>query len=298
MSITHIKVSSKSDGADPSLIQPSDWNADHNLVFNVVGVQFSFDPSGYDPDSRNWNFNSQDFVNPNGTRKNTIMNFGYNVSPGGGSLDLTDHSLYWQFENYYKPDGNPATAEAHLNFFGAGNVFDRRPLQFNINVQNGYVESFVTIDKINFGTPSGTQLGNWTDGTLVLNQKLAVGGGSYHDATIDIYAPDYPMITFRRGTTAERAKMYHDGTNFNFLVQSGGFNFQNTDGFCSFTGKTLLSFSVESQTGFEMDAAGGAARISFYGVSNVARQLLATGAGHSVDDVITALQNLGLVKQS
>lgn len=38
-------------------------------------------------------------------------------------------------------------------------------------------------------------------------------------------------------------------------------------------------------------------QIGFYGVTPVARQVLATGAGHSVDDVIQALQNLGLVSQ-
>ncbi len=39
-------------------------------------------------------------------------------------------------------------------------------------------------------------------------------------------------------------------------------------------------------------------RIGFYGVTPIARQVLATGSGATVDDVIVALQNLGLVKQS
>ena len=40
------------------------------------------------------------------------------------------------------------------------------------------------------------------------------------------------------------------------------------------------------------------AAMGFHGVAPVARQLLATGAGHTVDDVIAALQALGLVRQS
>ena len=40
------------------------------------------------------------------------------------------------------------------------------------------------------------------------------------------------------------------------------------------------------------------AAMGFHGVTPVARQLLATGAGHTVDDVITALQALGLVRQT
>ncbi len=39
-------------------------------------------------------------------------------------------------------------------------------------------------------------------------------------------------------------------------------------------------------------------QIGFYGVSPISRPTLATGSGATVDDVITALQNLGLVKQS
>jgi len=43
---------------------------------------------------------------------------------------------------------------------------------------------------------------------------------------------------------------------------------------------------------------GAAGELGFHGVTPIARAVLATGAGHTVDDVITALQNLGLVKQS
>jgi len=39
-------------------------------------------------------------------------------------------------------------------------------------------------------------------------------------------------------------------------------------------------------------------KIGFHGVTPIARAVLATGASATVDDVITALQNLGLVKQS
>ena len=39
-------------------------------------------------------------------------------------------------------------------------------------------------------------------------------------------------------------------------------------------------------------------QLGFYGVTPISRAVLATGAGATVDNVITALQNLGLVKQS
>ncbi len=52
------------------------------------------------------------------------------------------------------------------------------------------------------------------------------------------------------------------------------------------------------QEGIRIRSAAAGVRLGFYGVTPVARAVLATGAGHTVDDVITALQNLGLVKQS
>lgn len=50
--------------------------------------------------------------------------------------------------------------------------------------------------------------------------------------------------------------------------------------------------------GLRIRGAGSAAAIGFYGVAPIERAVLATGAGATVDNVITALQNLGLVKQS
>ena len=39
-------------------------------------------------------------------------------------------------------------------------------------------------------------------------------------------------------------------------------------------------------------------KLGFYGVTPIVRAVLATGASHTVDDVITAMQNLGLVSQT
>jgi len=50
--------------------------------------------------------------------------------------------------------------------------------------------------------------------------------------------------------------------------------------------------------GLRIRADGSGPALGFYGVAPIARAVLATGAGATVDNVITALQNLGLVKQS
>ena len=61
---------------------------------------------------------------------------------------------------------------------------------------------------------------------------------------------------------------------------------------------TLSAYDTAERVGFEVEASGTEAKLGFYGVAPIARAVLATGASHTVDDVITALQNLGFVKQS
>lgn len=60
------------------------------------------------------------------------------------------------------------------------------------------------------------------------------------------------------------------------------------------------SFDTAERDAIGIGANGSAPLVGFYNISTapIAQQVLATGAGHTTDDVITALQALGLVKQS
>lgn len=60
----------------------------------------------------------------------------------------------------------------------------------------------------------------------------------------------------------------------------------------------LTAYDTAEREGLRIRGDGSGPAIGFYGVAPIARAILATGGGASVDDVITALQNLGLVKQS
>ena len=64
---------------------------------------------------------------------------------------------------------------------------------------------------------------------------------------------------------------------------------------------SLLSTSAGlltlDSTGTGVQIAGSGNKVGFYGITPVSRQVLATGTGKTVDNVITALQNLGLVSQ-
>jgi hypothetical protein len=61
---------------------------------------------------------------------------------------------------------------------------------------------------------------------------------------------------------------------------------------------SLYAYDTAARLGFEIEASGTESKIGFHGVTPITRAVLATGAGATVDNVITALQNLGLVKQS
>lgn len=60
----------------------------------------------------------------------------------------------------------------------------------------------------------------------------------------------------------------------------------------------LTAYDTAEREGLRIRGAGSEPAIGFYGVAPIARAVLATGAGATVDNVISALQALGLVKQS
>lgn len=61
---------------------------------------------------------------------------------------------------------------------------------------------------------------------------------------------------------------------------------------------TLFAYDTSAREVMRADTDGTQAKISVFGVAASARILLATGAGHSVDDVISALQTYGWFRQS
>lgn len=83
-------------------------------------------------------------------------------------------------------------------------------------------------------------------------------------------------------------------SNGNVLFNSGG------DASSDFTVESdsydALVIDASENSIAIMNNAGG--KVGFFGTSPIAKPLLATGAGATVDNVITVLQNLGLVKQS
>ena len=93
--------------------------------------------------------------------------------------------------------------------------------------------------------------------------------------------------------------LYENSGTASWFLQSLGVN---NFSFVDRSSRTHLALTYGATAAAALSAFGSSVRVDgnvgFYGKTPVAQQLLATGAAHTVDDVITALQALGLVKQA
>lgn len=127
----------------------------------------------------------------------------------------------------------------------------------------------------------GAAAANDADG--VAQTLRSPGGGTVSSGTTGRNGGAY-TITAGNGSDAKSGSNANGG-NGGILTLTGG-----AKGLKDGSGTDGLDGGVQvSRTG---------GLLGFYGVSPIARAVLATGAGATVDNVITALQNLGLVSQS
>jgi hypothetical protein len=156
---------------------------------------------------------------------------------------------------------------------------------------------------------SSASSGGLTGGGVFISQAAQAVNDNGSQTVSNVVAMNAIAGTSRSGGTSTaaygfRSQILHTGT-----VTSGyGFYAQNDSGAGTLT--TQYGFYAEGLTGATTNyalytnagdirlMASNSDKIGFHGVTPVARQLLATGAGATVDDVITALQNLGLLRQS
>jgi hypothetical protein len=114
------------------------------------------------------------------------------------------------------------------------------------------------------------------------------------------------ITTFRNGTTSAGLMSFRPANSSGATVRS--FDVSPTEVTVNEDGLSTVDLRVESDNynALFVDASNNsivimsntAGKIGFYGATAVAQQVLATGASHTVDDVITFLQTVGLCKQS
>ena len=131
---------------------------------------------------------------------------------------------------------------------------------------------------------------------------ISVEGTSPNDLLFNNSArSDVVLFAGAASTETRELKVsgYRSGDELRSLEIGVGVDAADT---ASFDGLSNYWFNGRIEAVGEVDIGGNlnhdGANVGFYGTAPIAQAVLATGAGATVDNVITALQNLGLVKQA
>jgi hypothetical protein len=151
------------------------------------------------------------------------------------------------------------------------------------------------------GVPSGTSLGeiNWFG--------AATPQGGTPDVTLGAALQSKSAMIFARASEDNRnmgSGTYHQGGELVFGTTPNGTSTAvawvplRNDGTFDLT--DAVNIKAGTTTGTMIATVGGAAgqKLAFWGATPVVQPILATGASRTVDNVITVLQTLGLVRQS
>ncbi len=113
-------------------------------------------------------------------------------------------------------------------------------------------------------------------------------------------ADDVAIVVRRPGDTANRWELHGDGS----VWKGNGTGAPAAQAITSnSSGETFAdgaNIAFGTTTGTQIGTVGGAAgqKIGFWGATPVVQPVFATGASHTVDQLITVLQTLGLLRQS
>jgi hypothetical protein len=122
------------------------------------------------------------------------------------------------------------------------------------------------------------------------------------NAILDLQKNGTSAVKLRTGTAGHNVDFAANTTNYLNVSGAGAYIGMNVNGKETLFRATKLelpdAYDIDLGTSTGTKIGQATAKIGLYGVTPVARQVLATGAGATVDNVITALQNLGAVKQS
>jgi hypothetical protein len=221
------------------------------------------------------------------------------------------------------------TGDIHANgglFLGSSVAFSSNNA-YTIGTTGSYASSiFVTTLNLNStaslsGSTAGqvtTTAGNYTEALGSANQGYlltassgdasfgvkSTGGGAY----VNIFANNtqYNAVTgWAAGSPVWRVGRFANSAGFSIYTSNGATQaayFDDSQNTTLYGNLTLSTHNLvtDTTTGTQLATVGGASgqKLAFWGSTPIVQPLLATGASHTVDDVITVLQNLGLVRQS
>lgn len=240
---------------------------------------------------------------------NTVMVL--DVMPNGAPDDFyTDGKAWIDVVDTDCLTGNPALCCAHIGInstavqFGsqAYNGAALKPMQFVMGVTGiaGYIDP---TGKWSIGSDVTTPLtysftvrtSNTYDGIMagemVMGNLNGYGAGMVGHATMGNDVHKYAMLVISSGATYLNS---WEGQALHFMIGHVEQAQIDVTGLILADGKDI---SVGSTTGTKIGSVS-TQKLGFFGSTPIAQAVLATGAGKTADDIITALQNLGLVRQS
>jgi len=228
----------------------------------------------------------------NGRGIQTKVTFsGTGDGPGGvGSQPVfgPSSSITSAYGGINAPKAQPGTGVTISNVYGTYSRVDTGSL-------SGAITNAIAV---NAAAPSlGSQVPTNVSGVVVNNQ-----GAASETQAIGVDVNAQSGATTNIGVRIAKSNTYSLQLSDTGGTAAGGITF-GTDLQVWRSGSATLSvtdgatLSVGTTAGAKI-AASASEKLGFFGVTPIAKPLLATGAGHTVDDVITVLQNLGLVRQS
>lgn len=120
--------------------------------------------------------------------------------------------------------------------------------------------------------------------------SIGIYGSANISNAITILKDTFPIVLGAGGD----ASIDYDGTNLLINPKVVGSGVLDILGDLSLTAQNIIT---DTTTGTKIGTATGQ-KLGFWNTTPVVQQVLATGASHTVDDVITFLQTIGLCKQS
>lgn len=122
-------------------------------------------------------FNHGRFPNtyvPSDPRPDRVINFGWNVNPGGGQVVPNESAVYWQMENHYRPgaDGREWN-EVHLNFLTRGGA-NQRPISVMADENTGESTMVLQSGNMNFIDSYGTVNFQLYGGKLIFQNGVTI----------------------------------------------------------------------------------------------------------------------------
>jgi hypothetical protein len=252
---------------------------------NLLEIDYSGNPSGAQLACVSGGHPTFTFLDGNGVRSH--LNLGYLKRFGiwDGDTGTSNLRAAYSYNFQFASGGVTAWSDDANDAFNGTNTGLRRDSQSVLRVVSTFLDGALTTDR-----GAGALICGWSDAGTT---SVATGLYVRHNTTATPGAGlgvgqvwQLDSSTTANRLAAEEQALWATATD---ASRKGRWVAGAHDASTS---------SGSPREGIRVESDGTQALLGFYGVAATARQLLATGAGHTVDDVIAALQALGLVRQS